>query len=176
MSIRKFLFATILGCVSLNASAGNKTLLPRIPASLTDAQIAEVVADAFRGRRWEVARSSPKLVEGRIEHKSYVCNVVMSWPENSLNYQDDCTKMKRAGGPGATKKRVEADAPDAWLNFLRQDIRAALSSRALSVMPPSSSGRGDVVNRLEKLEELLRKGLISDSEFKQKRTEILDDL
>jgi len=70
------------------------------------------------------------------------------------------------------------DAGVALLESLKGDDRQveAPSAPPASAAPKAAGGKGDIADRLRKLDELKRQGLVTEEEYKRKKQELIDQL
>ena len=136
-----------------------------------------IAAQAFSGREWNIVEADANGLTAGITHRMYECKLIVQLRGQALLYDDDCTQEYKVGPAGAPVSR-KSDVPKQWLRNVQSDLSGLLASAALS--NPSTSkataSPGDVGNRLQELRRLFDAGLISEEEYRQKRTQILERL
>lgn len=142
---------------------------------LSNATSQEAVGQAVRlalaGRKWHIDKQYLGLVEASLPHAGGVSRLSITYDASSASLTDvgnesDNSRMSR------------------WIENLAKDIPAHLArSGSVSHQPsapqpvtapaPSRGPAQDPAARLQKLEDLRKKGLITDQEYRSMRAEIL---
>jgi hypothetical protein len=165
----------------------------------TDKPVSEIVraefADALAERNFTQSASAPVSISGTITKlgcdylmsKSFAADIqlaVYAMPQHVIVYQQTYNTHRSQGGAGAgvladidglTKIEEEVISQTIDKAFTDNDFIAAISG---VIVPPGQTVAMPAATdeRLQKLDELKAKGLISDSEYAAKRKEILDSL
>ncbi|MGW0337596.1 PH domain-containing protein [Streptomyces sp. NPDC003011] len=181
----------------LSSSFGAKREIQRLPEVLWEGETVELLATGVYGKgNGLLAMTDQRLVfyfhgvmSQKVEDFPYGRITSVQWAGGVLMG----TLTVFSAGSKAEIKQVPKDQGTALADALRQRISgvpaahaaapaaaAPAPSPAPSAVPAApaapASGGQDVASRLQTLEQLRAQGLISDEEYAQRRTRILDSL
>lgn len=163
-----------------------RILIDSVPANLDTGQVFDVLSKVFYGRQWHVSQRTAEFVVGQLDHNGYKCRLVVRHKGNQLVYVDETLGLVRAetsgGGPHSFRKgsrmdreRAPKPTPQRWLSYLRYDLGRALRVASLSASQQLRAPE-DPAERLRKLEQLHKDGLITAEEYEAKRDAIVGEL
>lgn len=133
---------------------------------------------ALRGRGWDILESNTDQVHAEASNvgRGVEAEITIFYRDGGFMYKGSAVKktMKPGfSGNTPTVKRRPTEIPDKWLRLLRKDVgRAQASTQHHS----GGAAKPDFASRLEKLKSLYDKGLISESEYHNKRSAILSEI
>ncbi len=182
----------LFSTASYGADESEYILLTLLSGHPDRASVADIVANAFIGRRWALERVSEDQVVGHLDHRGVSATLELKILSDRIVYSCECTRItsgdRHEGGDSAVRRRLrrrssssvlrssasgEVPLPKRWINNLRVDIQRMLArARRLD----DGAKRTPIVERLQALEDLLTEGLVSQEEYAAKRAEILSDL
>ncbi len=151
------------------ANGGEHLLLENIPVGVTEDNVSTAVSYALRNRGWEDVNLALDTYTGVLEG----CRVEIKRRDSKLILRDECKPI--ALGTGGVASR---SIPERWVKYLRQDIEGSLRSWASPETegPRNVSTKEELARRLEKLEFLKGKGLITAFEYDAQRQRILSGI
>ncbi len=182
----------LFSTTTYGADESEYVLLTLLSGHPDRASVADIVANAFIGRRWALERVSEDQVVGHLDHRGVSATLELKILGDRIVYSCECTRItsgdRHEGGNSAVRMRLrrrssssvlrssasgEVPLPKRWINNLRVDIQRMLArARRLD----EGAKRTPIVERLQALEDLLTQGLVSQEEYAAKRAEILSDL
>jgi len=152
-------------------------LIGDLPPNLSDQQVMRAVTSALAGRRFRVTPEGDAAVTGRLRKGLNNTTLRIFKEGNTLRYLD--TTTTRVTGD-------VSDVPERWVDNLRADIRKHLEqvryTEGARTVPPKRTANeptaapGNAAERLRALKRLFDAGMITQTEYDSKRTEILKDL
>lgn len=169
----------------LSSSFGSKREIQRLPEVLWEGETVELLATGIYGKgNGLLAMTNQRLVfyfhgvmSQTVEDFPYSRISSVQWAGGMLMG----TLTVFASGNKAEIKQVPKDQGKALADALRQKISAggapaAVPAPAAPVAPAPGPAAQDVATRLQTLEHLRQQGLVSEEEYVQRRTQILDSL
>ncbi|CAM5712098.1 hypothetical protein STAFG_1753 [Streptomyces afghaniensis 772] len=165
----------------LSSSFGAKREIQRLPEVLWEGETVEMLATGVYGKgNGLLAMTNQRLVfyfhgvmSQKVEDFPYSRISSVQWSGGMLMG----TLTVFASGNKAEIKQVPKDQGKALADHLRMKISA--SGAPVAPMPPASSATSpatDIASRLTTLDQLRAAGAITDAEYRDRRTKILDSL
>ncbi len=160
---------------ALSADGSEYALLLRFPHPIAREAVAPLAAKTFSGRKWTIQSFTQDSVTGHIDHRGVSATLELKILDDRIEYLcHPCTKRRS----NANKKEYDS-TPTKWIENIRADLSQALISheatKGLEGRYPGGDW-GTAGERLENLNSLLSKDLISQEEYDNKRADILSDL
>ncbi len=146
-----------------------------LPSS-TESYSLNAVKRAFLSRKWNVVHADDSSVTGALQHRGVDAKLTIYRQENGLSYRCECSrerKVRKIGGRWSTVTDYDY-LPDNWIENLKRDTLSFSShpaSRPTAQSPPSS-----IEMRLLKLDDLRDRGLITEQEYRDARSKVLDEI
>jgi hypothetical protein len=154
-------------CSAVPARADDKLLLAELPAGVDKKALMGIVSTALIGRRWTVFDTSADSVSAKIRYSNSEARIRIFTADNVLKYVDSTEWQDSASNQAA--KGTPPPLPERWIYLLRSDISTRLDQHKRQAANEPST-------RMQRLKELLDKGLITQSEYEKKRAEIVKSL
>ena len=136
--------------------------------------LAEIEA-AMVKRSWSIDAKDEQSVTASIYGKgrSTAAEVHVFYRDNNFYYTSKAMKhVKKVVAGQWENNKFRTEIPANWVTNIQRDA-AQLCPQLAS---DSNQPQQNVEERLQKLQALLAKGLITEAEYSQKRTEILQDI
>ncbi|MFD9319298.1 PH domain-containing protein [Streptomyces sp. NPDC060053] len=170
----------------LSSSFGAKREIQKLPEVLWEGETVEILATGVYGKgNGLLAMTNQRLVfyfhgvmSQKVEDFPYSRISSVQWAGGMLMG----TLTVFASGNKAEIKQVPKDQGKALADALRQRISqgaapaVAPAAPAAPVAPAAPAPAQDIASRLATLDQLRVQGLVSDEEYTQRRTQILDSL
>jgi hypothetical protein len=154
-------------CGASAARAEEKLLLAELPTGVDKKALIGIISTALIGRRWTVFDASADSVSAKIRYSNYEARIRIFAADNVLKYVDSTEWQDSTSNQAA--KGTPPPLPERWIYLLRSDINARLDQHKRQAANEPST-------RMQRLKELLDKGLITQSEYEKKRAEIVKSL
>lgn len=163
----------------LSSAFGAKREIQRLPEVLWEGETVEMLATGLYGKgNGLLAMTNQRLVfyfnglmSQKVEDFPYSRISSVQWSGGMLMG----TLTVFTSGNKAEIKQVPKDQGKALADLLRQRISGGAPSAAPQPVPPAASA-GDIASRLATLDQLRAAGAITDEEYRDRRTKILDSL
>ncbi|MFE9440825.1 PH domain-containing protein [Streptomyces sp. NPDC006602] len=167
----------------LSSSFGAKREIQRLPEVLWEGETVEMLATGLYGKgNGLLAMTNQRLV---FYFNGLMSQKVEDFPYNRISSVQWAGGMLMGtltvftSGNKAEIKQVPKDQGKALADLLRQRISQAPATAAPPAAPGVASAPApgqDIASRLATLDQLRAQGLVSDEEYAQRRTQILDSL
>lgn len=162
----------------LSSTMGTKREIQHLPEVLWEGETVEMLATGVYGKgNGLLAMTNQRLVfyfhgvmSQKVEDFPYRSISSVQWSGGMLMG----TLTVFASGNKAEIKQVPKDQGKALADLLRQRISEAASAPAPAM--PAAAPAGDIASRLATLDQLRAAGAITDEEYRDRRTKILDSL
>lgn len=159
----------------LSSAFGAKREIQRLPEVLWEGEAVEMLATGLYGKgNGLLAMTNQRLVfyfnglmSQKVEDFPYSRISSVQWSGGMLMG----TLTVFTSGNKAEIKQVPKDQGKALADLLRQRISGGAPSTA-----PAAAPAGDIASRLATLDQLRAAGAITDEEYRDRRTKILDSL
>lgn len=164
----------------LSSTMGTKREIQHLPEVLWEGETVEMLATGVYGKgNGLLAMTNQRLVfyfhgvmSQKVEDFRYRSISSVQWSGGMLMG----TLTVFASGNKAEIKQVPKDQGKALADLLRQRISEAASAPAQAAPAPAAVPAGDIASRLATLDQLRAAGAITDEEYRDRRTKILDSL
>ena len=164
----------------LSSTMGTKREIQHLPEVLWEGETVEMLATGVYGKgNGLLAMTNQRLVfyfhgvmSQKVEDFRYRSISSVQWSGGMLMG----TLTVFASGNKAEIKQVPKDQGKALADLLRQRISEAASAPAQAAPAPAAAPAGDIASRLATLDQLRAAGAITDEEYRDRRTKILDSL
>ena len=141
-----------------------KLLVGNIPA-VDPQRLMDTVRAAFGARGWQMLPDEDSAIVAHLRNGDGDARLKVFFADGALRYVDQ-----------STRRGVADKAPERWVANLRSDIGRALMALPTQPQASTQAKSDEPGERLRKLKAMLDAGLISPSEYENKRTEILKGL
>jgi Short C-terminal domain len=171
------------------ADAAEGILVEQVRQDVPDDAVMSVIKQALARRKWTVAAEDAGSVVAELSNSSTAAKIGIFLAGRSIHYRELSVTQDFVPtnfSPGSSGNRhpikVSVPVPEKWLADLRLDMTEQLSGYAAApraeqqVQQESTRPAPSARARLETLKELLDAKLITQSEYEQKRQQILDGL
>lgn len=163
----------------LSSSFGAKREIQKLPEVLWEGETVEMLATGVYGKgNGLLAMTNQRLVfyfhgvmSQKVEDFPYSRISSVQWSGGMLMG----TLTVFSSGNKAEIKQVPKDQGKALADLLRQRISAGAPSAPVQAAPAAAPA-GDIASRLATLDQLRATGAITDEEYRDRRTKILDSL
>lgn len=165
----------LLSILNISAAHAKESILfSHIPSSyITTEQAIEAVTAAALKRKWSVHGLENNKTRIELNHRGYKAILEFSFSENEIRYSDFTTYFDEMDDDGSGEWK-KGSVPGNWLYNLRSDVNTifiTMPKRKTSVK--ESFSHEIVVKKLESLKTLYDKKMITESEYKLKKKEIM---
>ncbi|MGW3651884.1 PH domain-containing protein [Streptomyces sp. NPDC000878] len=162
----------------LSSTVGTKREIQHLPEVLWEGETVEMLATGVYGKgNGLLVMTNQRLVfyfhgvmSQKVEDFPYRSVSSVQWSGGMLMG----TLTVFASGNKAEIKQVPKDQGKALADLLRQRISEATSAPTQAA--PAAAPAGDIASRLATLDQLRAAGAITDEEYRDRRTKILDSL
>ncbi|MGW1534677.1 PH domain-containing protein [Streptomyces aureus] len=164
----------------LSSTLGSKREIQRLPEVLWEGETVEMLATGqYGGGAGLIAMTNLRLIfykngimQQKVEDFPYGKISSVQWQGGMLLG----TLTVYTSGNRADIKSMPKDQGKSLADELRRHIAQGTAPGATSAAAPAPAAAPDVASRLATLDQLRGQGLLSDEEYAQRRTQILDSL
>ncbi|MGW1067139.1 PH domain-containing protein [Streptomyces aureus] len=164
----------------LSSTLGSKREIQRLPEVLWEGETVEMLATGqYGGGAGLIAMTNLRLIfykngimQQKVEDFPYGKISSVQWQGGMLLG----TLTVYTSGNRADIKSMPKDQGKSLADELRRHIAQGTAPGATSAAVPAPAAAPDVASRLATLDQLRGQGLLSDEEYAQRRTQILDSL
>ena len=162
-------------------SAKEEIFFMRVPSHISIAEAVDAVSQAAFRRRWSVEGGKNGILRITLNHRGYKAVLDFSFSNGEIHYSDLTTRIDRAspdngsGRPGwsGVDEWVRAATPKSWIRNLKKDTSRFLVLNKANGSSADSFSHKSVEEKLVSLKKLYDEGLITESEYKLKKVDIL---
>jgi len=179
----------LLFIMSLNVNtvrAEEKVFFMPIPSNVSVSQAVAAVTQAALNRGWSVEESNNEKLQIKLHHRLYKAILDFSFSNSEIHYSDHTTYLERTHDPNYNPNSSNTSmpernkdewqkrpAPERWIKYLKNDTARFISSNKKSGDINNHSSYMSIEEKLGHLKKMYEGGLITESEYKLKRTELL---
>ena len=153
------------------AYAGEKILFLKTPPGISTSQASEAVQKAALRRKWKVSTIEDNKLQVKLNHHDYEALLIFSFSDKEIRYEDLTTFYEMDDSEQENGESVPA--PDRWVNNLKRDAGVFLREYQLYAVPKEKFSHEDIKLKLESLKKMYEQKLITESEYAQKKKEVL---
>ncbi len=181
----------LLFIMSLNANtvcAEEEVFFMFIPSNVSVSEAVDAVTQAAHNREWSVEGFKNGKLQIKLEHRRYRALLDFSFSGSTISYSDFTTRFNESsrgnnrgnsgGNPDWNSSKDEwqkRPAPERWIKYLKEDTTRFLSSAKTGSDINNHSSSKSMEEKLEHLKKMYENGLITESEYKLKKTELLSE-
>ena len=164
-------------------SANEEVFFMKIPPHISVAEAVEAVSQAASGRKWSVEGFKNGVLRIKLNHLDYKAVLDFSFSDDEIYYLDLTTHLNErspdngSGRPGWSSREdwEKTSAPKRWIRNLQKDTGSSFEFNKASDNINRSFSHKNMEEKLGSLKKLYDKGLITESEYKLKKMEVLSN-
>jgi len=153
------------------AYAGEKILFLKTPPNITISQASEAVQKAALRRKWKASKMENNTLHVKLNHHDYEAFLIFSFSDKEIWYEDLTTFFEMDDSEQENGERTPA--PDRWVSNLKRDAGVFLREYQQYAVPKEKFSHEDIKLKLESLKKMYNQKLITESEYAQKKKEVL---
>jgi hypothetical protein len=173
--------------MSLNVNtvgAEEKVFFMFIPSNVSVGEAVDAVTQAAINRGWLIEEGNNKNLRIRLDHRRYRAVLNFSFSDSTISYSDLTTRFNenfsnsRGNSTGAAdwssrEEWQKSTAPQRWISYLKKDTVKFIASNKRSGNINNHPSSKSIEEKLGHLKKMYENGLITESEYKLKKTELL---
>ncbi len=142
---------------------------------LTIEQAISALEDAAKRRKWTPTRLENNTVEVKLDHQGYKTHLVFSFSGNGIYYTDLTTydETDYDDDEDAKANWVKQPAPRRWVSKLKRETERHLQKYRSLVPTKQKTSHEEIEAKLRSLKKMFDDQLITESEYQQKKKEIM---
>jgi len=174
MGLHMKVLVSLLLIVNLSiAYASEEIFFTNKPANVTMAQAVSAVEKAAKRRKWTPTRLADNRLEVKLEHHGYRNWLIFSFSDGGIYYTDLTTYDEADDHDDTDDHWVKKAAPRRWVKNLKKDADGYLRKYARNAPTKQESSTEVIEAKLKSLKKMYDEKLISQSEYEQKKKELL---
>ncbi len=144
----------------------------KVPEGITALQANQAIKKAAIRRKWTASVLENNEVQVKLNHHGYHAQLIFSISNGEVHYKDlttteDDDEFSNIEAGGYTP------VPRNWLNNIKRDATSFMSSMERSTKNKTKISTENLEAKLESLKKMYDRQLITESEYKKKKQEIL---
>jgi len=183
--MRIIVFLLFIMSLNVNAvRAEEKVFFMPIPSNVSVGQAVAAVTQAALNRGWSVEESNNEKLQIKLHHRLYKAILDFSFSNSEIYYSDHTTYFYEGSGnsydnnfskieQGSKGEWKERSTPKRWIKYLKNDTARFILSNKMGGDVNNNSSNMSIEEKLGHLKKMYEDGLITESEYKLKRTELL---
>jgi len=168
----KIFLVLILVLSSSIAFAADKIYLMKMPEGITAIQANQALKKAAIRRKWTASVSDNNQVQVKLDHHGYNAKLIFSISNGEVYYKD-LTTTEEADEFSDVEAGGFTPVPSHWLNNIKNDATVFMNRMDRRGANQANFSAENIEAKLESLKKMYDKQLITESEYKQKKQELL---
>ncbi len=180
MGCQMKLFMTIVFLFSIStAYAGEKLQFIEVPHNIANTQVITAMKKAAVKRKWTASELADEKLQVTLNHHGYKAKLIFSFSGDHVLYEDFTTSEDSDEydsdefDSNGKEKEESVPVPKRWLTNLRRDTLFFLERMQRRSAPVERISAEELTSKLENLKKLYDKKLITESEYLQKKKEVM---
>jgi hypothetical protein len=181
------IFIILLTILNISAAHANeKVFFSIIPSYAITEDAVSAVSAAATQRKWTINGFKNNKLRIELEHRGYKAVLDFYFSENEIHYSDLTTYEYDEGidddpfGDDTASVWKASPAPDRWIQNLKNDVNIHFNNSVYArnrrdASRKESFSHENIENKLESLKTLYDKKLITETEYKLKKKEIMSN-
>jgi len=177
----------LLFIMSLNVNtvrAEEEVFFMFIPSNVSVSEAVDAVTQAALNRGWSIEENNNGKLQIKLNHRRYKAILDFSFSKGTISYSDFTTRFNESskgnssGNPDWDKSKDEwqkRPAPERWIKYLKEDTTRFISSNKMGGDINNHSSSKRLEEKLGHLKKMYENGLITESEYKLKKIELLSE-
>ncbi|VAW90902.1 hypothetical protein MNBD_GAMMA21-636, partial [hydrothermal vent metagenome] len=153
------------------AYAGEDIFFSKIPPHITPSQALAAVQKAAIRKKWTASRLENNKLQAKLNHHDYEVLLIFSFTDNEIRYKDLTVFYEMDDSEQENGEKTPA--PERWVSNLKRYTNVFLREYQLYAVPKEKFSHEDIKLKLESLKKMYNQKLITESEYAQKKKEIL---
>ncbi len=157
------------------AYAGENIYFKKIPSYITIDNAVIAVSKAALRRKWTVYDFENKILRIELDHRGYKAALNFSFSDGDIYYVDLTTTYddNEFGSFLGEEGWIAEPTPKPWIRNLKDDVEIFFLENKVATNFKEKNSYENVAAKLRNLKKLLDDKLITESEYKLKKNEIM---